>query len=577
MDIKEIIFNLLQQIFPNEKILKIKEFNEGYNNLAFDIKLESREVVFKKIKLLDEKKLGLKQEKIRTLIQTKYMNFPIAKILYSDFSKKIVDFSYIIIEKIPGTSLKESFDKIKNKKEIFEKYGELYGMFHSFKFDEYSELDSYLIPKNSFSNWFENKCIIIEKIFEKIKLNNSLDEEEININWIFYLKYRNLLKLETKPCLCHGDASNTNIIVNKINWKKFEINGIIDFEFTRVGGAIEDLFAGFEFSEQKFEYKEDLIKGYLKYSDLPKNWEQLFYFYQWFKNLNRISNLPNLSWRQLNKKETIERKKLMKNKCLASLKEIRDIFSKSNVLNLDFLYNWKNLKDLEGNGIQILKEGIDIIFKEIPKENIIAIYLKGSFSRREMNKGSDVDVGVIVNSDFALKKLNELQIEYRESKKLNFEFSGYSITELKTGKLSDFGKSKRPGPGRFVRLIPSYILIYGEPLDINELSRKSDLEYLRNVIKLFYNLFFPNYEKGDLTFEHFLKQLLWLIELEVSVKNQHFRFSTWSDLVNHCEKNHIINDLVRLRQIERVNLREEKEVIMKSKIYVNQLQKEFDN
>ena len=57
-----------------------------------------------------------------------------------------------------------------------------------------------------------------------------------------------------------------------------------------------------------------------------------------------------------------------------------------------------------------------------------------------MNKDSDVDVSVIVNNSKYLQVLQELQSKYRYSMTPNFEFTGYSVEELKTGKLSSYGK-----------------------------------------------------------------------------------------------------------------------------------------
>jgi Ser/Thr protein kinase RdoA (MazF antagonist) len=318
---REIIEKIFLLEFPDSKIEHIEEFPEGYNNLAFDVKLDIGEFIFKIIKLGEKRQLALKQEKLRKLLGKKFKKISIAKIIKSDYSKKEFDFPYLITEKIKGTSLKDSYNDISNKEEIFESMGEFYGKLHSFSFPTYGELDSNLELFNPYSNWFERKCEKIEETFSKIEKNHLLTKENLKLNKRFYEKNKIILKKENKPCLCHGDFSNTNIIVDKIK-DKFVVNGIIDFEFVRSGGAVEELFNGFEFSLQKLDFKESLIKGYSKYSKLPKDWEKLVTFYQWVKNLNRISNIDSMSWRNLTDEETIKRKKKLKKKTFDSLKKI---------------------------------------------------------------------------------------------------------------------------------------------------------------------------------------------------------------------------------------------------------------
>ena len=46
----DIIKRIFLLNFPNSKIESIEEFSEGYNNLAFDVKLDIGDFVFKKIK-----------------------------------------------------------------------------------------------------------------------------------------------------------------------------------------------------------------------------------------------------------------------------------------------------------------------------------------------------------------------------------------------------------------------------------------------------------------------------------------------------------------------------------------------
>ena len=63
----------------------------------------------------------------------------------------------------------------------------------------------------------------------------------------------------------------------------------------------------------------------------------------------------------------------------------------------EFWRDWKRKTQQEIEAINSLKKLKKIILREIPKEKIVAIYVKGSFIRREMNEDSDVDVFIIID------------------------------------------------------------------------------------------------------------------------------------------------------------------------------------
>lgn len=244
-------------------------------------------------------------------------------------------------------------------------------------------------------------------------------------------------------------------------------------------------------------------------------------------------------------------------------------------LDMSFLQEWKNITPLELKGIETLKRGMKLIFENIPQSKIIAIYLKGSFLRREMNARSDIDVSIIINDEKYLGVINELQHKYGNSKELNFGFGGYAIEELKTGKLSSLGKNMRMGVARFVRFVPSYRLIYGEKLDLRDLYKKTDLQHLQTYIKVFYTLFLPWYEEKKVDFQGLLKQSLWLFELEASVKNNKFKFTSWKELVKCFNKEHIIYRVLKLRESNEKDINIQNDFVQDLKKYIDKISKVY--
>jgi predicted nucleotidyltransferase len=78
------------------------------------------------------------------------------------------------------------------------------------------------------------------------------------------------------------------------------------------------------------------------------------------------------------------------------------------VSKCEFWKDWKKKTKLEKSAIESLKIAKKIILSEIPKEKIVAIYVKGSFVRREMDEKSDVDTAIILKES----KLHNKELGY---------------------------------------------------------------------------------------------------------------------------------------------------------------------
>lgn len=307
--------------WPNAKINLIKEFTEGYNNLAYDVRLNIGNFVVKIIKLKGYEKYLLKQKKIRNLVRKRFKDFPIAKIIKSDYSKKIIDNYYIISERVDGKSLQSTYNKVTNKEQLYEEIGELYGKLHSFKLRNYGELDSSLKIIKPYKSWYLSKVNEIKKTLEEVKENSLLSKKAILKSEYYLEENKYLLKKEIGPCLCHGDASDSNIIVKKYG-RKYHVSGLIDFEFSRSSGALYELFSGLRSFDKKYSNKDSLFRGYIKWSQLPKDWEKLIFFYQWMNHLKQLTKINGMKWRNLSEKETIERKEDLMKKSLLEINRI---------------------------------------------------------------------------------------------------------------------------------------------------------------------------------------------------------------------------------------------------------------
>lgn len=315
-DVKKVIWDN----FPKSKIKSIKEFPEGYNNVAYDVRLDDGEYVIKILKIKGYEKYVLKQNKLRKLIVAKFKDFPIAKIVKSDYTRKVIDKPYVVLEKIEGKSMRESLEKINNKKEIFEEIGELYGKLHSFKMETYGELDPNLHLIKTYKSWYIENCKKVNKILNKIEERKLLSSKTLKENKVFFDTYKKLLQKEIGPRLCHGDASLTNILVKKVG-DKYVVSGIIDFEFSRSGGVVHDLSSALIAPDGKAKLNEDLVSGYLKHSKLPNDLEKLIYLYGWMNTISRLSSVEEMKWRNLSEEQSIKRRKRIRKEFLTNLKK----------------------------------------------------------------------------------------------------------------------------------------------------------------------------------------------------------------------------------------------------------------
>ncbi|MDO8517436.1 MAG: nucleotidyltransferase domain-containing protein [Nanoarchaeota archaeon] len=213
----------------------------------------------------------------------------------------------------------------------------------------------------------------------------------------------------------------------------------------------------------------------------------------------------------------------------------------------DFWNNWKNKTEIEERAIVALKKARQIILKNVPLEELIAIYVKGSFVRRELNEKSDIDTVTILKTNKYRKKIEELDKEYKSKEIPRLEFSSFSLWELENNKHFYTDSKLRASPDRFVIRISCYKLIYGKQLDTSKFKVRNSEESLKDLKNAFYKSFIPLYNQKKFDFQEIIKQVFWLIELEEQRKGKKCK-NSWKELDNSIkDKNHLVHESYRLR------------------------------
>lgn len=241
--------------------------------------------------------------------------------------------------------------------------------------------------------------------------------------------------------------------------------------------------------------------------------------------------------------------------------------------NYEFWKNWKNKSKLEESAIKSIKIARNIILTELPKEQIVSIYAKGSFVRREMNKKSDVDTVTILKESKYLNKLKRLEEKYRNAYEPKIQFSGYSLWELKRNKRTISGKKLRASPSRTVQHLKHYKLLYGKQLNKEDFHQGPPRGHLKGMLYAFNEVFIPEYNKNRFSFSELAKQVFWLVE------NEHIWLGKnpphhWKKLAKSIENDdHIIHDALRYRLKPTKDKKKQAEFIKKLKKYLSKLQK----
>lgn len=230
-----------------------------------------------------------------------------------------------------------------------------------------------------------------------------------------------------------------------------------------------------------------------------------------------------------------------------------------------FWTHWKKITHIEKQAISAINLARKLIIKSVPAKALVAIYIKGSFVRREMKNGSDIDIVPIVTENKYEKNIFAVNCpEIYPAIVVPL-----SLWELKNNKLCTKNNTPRARPDRFVRKLKNFGLIYGEPLDVSNFKVRTEKEALYALIKAFRKSFIPLYEKGKIGFSELVKETFWLIESEQEAlgRTVPHSFKGISEIIK--DKNHIAKDAYALR------LHSTKDKIVRDK-FIRKLKKYLD-
>lgn len=239
------------------------------------------------------------------------------------------------------------------------------------------------------------------------------------------------------------------------------------------------------------------------------------------------------------------------------------------------------MKSLETDQLK-LKEQADIsllkaketILNSISNEEILSIYVKGSYVQDELQPDSDVDVVVILKSEEYLPAVYELTEKFGDTTVPPFQIVAYTLEELQTGKWSSKRIKTSTTISIFVKQMDQLPLLYGSKPE-GKLFTRTDIKDLTALISAFEKNFLPDFEKGTFRFDELVKQVIWLTERELRAKGIVPDYS-WQKLADLIEdKEHIMHLALRLRRQKEASKEEQDIFIEKLQKYLALLGKEY--
>lgn len=263
----------IQEIFDAHSLGAVKTnklIKEGVSNPVYMI---NNEVVLRIRK--DSNKFKFEKEKFLFDLLNKKTHLPVPKVIALDSSKKIIPYDYILLEKLPGKSLKKSFSKLSaiQKKKLAYELGLSLAKIHSIHFKTIGDFKpNRLVEDMAWSKFVWNIYI---NALKKIKKGKFLDKTLIKRIESFIENNQNLLTVKFKPSLIHSDYNGENLLINK-----GKISGILDMEWSYSGHVEYELSAiNLKLMKTIFPYQKDFFRGYESKIKRRKDYKKLEPFY----------------------------------------------------------------------------------------------------------------------------------------------------------------------------------------------------------------------------------------------------------------------------------------------------------
>ncbi len=239
-----------------------------------------------------------------------------------------------------------------------------------------------------------------------------------------------------------------------------------------------------------------------------------------------------------------------------------------------FWRNWRRVSQIERRAIQGIKNAQNTLFQYISKSKLVALYIKGSFVRREMLATSDVDMVPIVNDNKYINKILDLDKEkkhlYRPA-----ELLPLSLWELQHRKRYPARHEQGPKGNPSIDEFSTYKLIWGKELDTTKYPVRTPIGRFKGLLGAFNTTFLPLYAQKQFAFCSLIKQVFWLTRFEQHLQGK-IPPDTWKKLARATPKKHIVHDAWELRNSKKITQQQKDRFLTKLKVHLKKMKKLTD-
>jgi fructosamine-3-kinase len=317
---KECVKKICKKKFKNCEIEKIREIKEaGKMNPIFEIKITNPNLNLI-LKTYGKKWEHYKPDKEKFIFELikKETNLPVPEIYILDKGKKIIPYTYLLMNKMEG-KMPKSINISKSEKEnIYFQLGKDLSKLHEIKLNNFGWIYKDKVSKHElnyekpFDNWYDFFIHKFEEVKEEVRGGKNkrygkltkekieelfpIIEEKIKIS-------RTYLSKKIKPSFIHNDFSLENVLIKKD--KIWKITAILDVEVAMSGDSEFELAQFYmDILIKDKHLRESFLKGYLSTKKLSKDFQEKLVIYKIYSYLSLISfegfELGNATIKEIN-------------------------------------------------------------------------------------------------------------------------------------------------------------------------------------------------------------------------------------------------------------------------------------
>lgn len=271
------IQDCLKEIFPGKNITKITIIPEISVNQLVTFVIDQQKYLMKILvrspaseheyfRLEKEAKLLEKFKHLQAgkgVAEKDIITVPVPQVFHVEESIELLGHKFLIMEYIYGSTIEDLWPilSLEEKETIIKQLIKIVQGIHSVKYEMFGQLEDYHLARNFYS--FESLIKADVRKYARILGRQEILPVSLVTESVRFIE-NNLerFSFKTNPTLVHRDLQPTNFIVNKNNEDIYQIEAVLDFEWSYSGNPLYDLFDVEEWLSSEKRLIEKFFFGY---------------------------------------------------------------------------------------------------------------------------------------------------------------------------------------------------------------------------------------------------------------------------------------------------------------------------